>query len=63
MNGQIWTLAMDSGMTTAEFSKPGSEAEDKTWEGLRVCWAGQQASQGSRDFLGLVLTAQGTFSF
>lgn len=50
-------------MTTAEFSEPGSEAEDKAWEGLRVCWAGEQASQGSRDFLGLVPTAQGTSSF
>lgn len=32
----VSTMAREPGMTTAEFSKPGSEAEDKASEGLRV---------------------------
>lgn len=32
----ISTMARKPGMTTAEFSKPRSEAEDKAWEALRA---------------------------
>lgn len=54
-------MAREPRMRTVDFSKEGSEAEDKAWEELRVCWTGQWTSQSSRGFTGLVVTVQGPF--